>query len=70
MKTESDPFKESILDGQQLAYKLTANSIYGQIGSSFSTVYKKEIAASTTATGRFMLEFARDYMEGDFFSFL
>ena len=66
MKKEKDQFKESILDGQQLAYKLTANSIYGQIGSSFSAIYKKEIAASTTATGRYMLEFARDYMEQDF----
>lgn len=66
MKQEKDPFKNSILDGQQLAFKLSANSLYGQIGSSFSTIYKKHIAASTTATGRYMLELARDYMENDF----
>ena len=44
MKQEKDPFKNSILDGQQLAFKLSANSLYGQIGSSFSTIYKKEIS--------------------------
>ena len=66
IKEENNPFKKDILDGQQLAYKLTANSLYGQLGSSFSPIYKKEIAASTTATGRLMLELARDYTEKDF----
>lgn len=66
MGKETDPFKKSIYDGLQLAYKITANSLYGQIGSSVSPIYFKEIAASTTSTGREMLEFARDYMENDF----
>ncbi len=66
MGNETDPFKKSIYDGLQLAYKITANSLYGQIGSSVSQIYFKEIAASTTSTGREMLEFARDYMENDF----
>jgi len=66
MKSEKDPFKNSVLDGQQLALKCTANSLYGQLGSSFSPICKKEIAASTTATGRYMLELARDYTEEDF----
>ena len=66
MKKEKDYFKKSIYDGLQLAYKLTANSLYGQIGSSVSPIYMKAIAASTTSTGREMLEFARDYMENIF----
>ena len=66
MGKETDPFKKSIYDGLQLAYKVTANSLYGQMGSSVSPIYMKEIAASTTSTGREMLEFARDYMENDF----
>ena len=66
MGKEQDPFKKSIYDGLQQAYKTTANSLYGQLGSSFSQIYFKEIAASTTATGREMLEFARDYMENVF----
>ena len=66
MGKEKDPFKKSIYDGLQLAYKTTANSLYGQLGSSFSQIYFKQIAASTTSTGREMLEFARDYIENVF----
>ena len=66
MKNAEDPFMKSIYDGLQLAYKITANSLYGQIGSSFSPIYFKQIAASTTSTGREMLELARDYMENVF----
>ena len=66
MKDAEDPFMKSIYDGLQLAYKITANSLYGQIGSSVSPIYFKEIAASTTSTGREMLELARDYMENVF----
>ena len=60
MKQESDPFKVSILDGLQLAYKVTANSLYGQIGAKTSPVCKIELAASTTAVGRELLQLARD----------
>ncbi len=66
IKTETDPFKKSVLDGLQLAYKITANSIYGQIGASTSTIYFKEIAASTTAVGRKMLFLAKDYVESNY----
>lgn len=61
IKTEKDAFKISILEGLQLAFKLTANSIYGQCGASTSAICFKELAASTTAVGRRMLEFARDH---------
>ena len=61
MKTETDPFKQSILDGLQLAYKVTANSLYGQMGASTSKIYKKAIAASTTAGGRKCIYRAKDY---------
>ena len=44
-------FDQEILDGFQLAYKITANSLYGQIGARTSPIYWKEIAAATTATG-------------------
>jgi len=63
MKNESDPFKKSILDGLQLAYKVTANSLYGQIGAPVSQIYFKDIAASTTATGRDMLTYAKEFTE-------
>ena len=61
MKAEKDPFKYTILDGLQLAYKLTANSLYGQIGARTSKIFKKEIAASTTAGGRINIYKAKDY---------
>ena len=52
MKNEPDAFKRKVLDGYQLSYKLTANSVYGQYGAQHSTIYKIECAACTTAIGR------------------
>jgi len=66
MGEEKDPFRRSILDSLQNAYKVTANSLYGQTGSSFSDIYMKEIAASTTATGREMLLYSKHFMESIF----
>ena len=60
-KTEPDPNKATILDGLQLAYKLTANSLYGQCGARTSKIFKKAIAASCTAGGRKRIYTARDY---------
>lgn len=51
------------LEGEQLAYKVTANSLYGQIGARTSPIYLKEIAAATTAEGRTQLEKASSFAE-------
>lgn len=56
-------FQQKVLDGLQLAFKITANSLYGQIGAKTSDLYYKEIAASTTATGRERLLIAKEYVE-------
>ena len=56
-------FQKSVLDGLQLAFKITANSLYGQIGAKVSDLYFKEIAASTTAIGRRQLDIAQKYCE-------
>ena len=61
MKAEKDPFKKNLYDGLQQAYKVSANSIYGQIGATTSAVCCKEIAASTTATGRKLLTWAGEF---------
>lgn len=45
-------FEQAVLNALQLAYKITANSLYGQCGARTSPIYMKEVAASTTATGR------------------
>jgi len=63
IKTEKDPFMQNILDKRQLGYKVTANSLYGQCGSRTSTFYEKDVAASTTATGRMMIIYARRIIE-------
>ena len=63
MKTETDPFKYKILDAKQLAVKVTANSLYGQLGAPTSPVCKRDIAACTTSTGREMLILAKKYDE-------
>jgi DNA polymerase elongation subunit (family B) len=63
IKETSDPFIRNILDKRQLGYKMTANSLYGQCGARTSTFYDKDIAASTTATGRSMIMYARDVIE-------
>jgi DNA polymerase elongation subunit (family B) len=60
---ETDDFMKNILDKRQLAYKVTANSLYGQCGSKTSTFYEKDIAASTTAIGRMMILYAKRMIE-------
>lgn len=62
-ETEKDPSKWAILEGLQLAFKITANSLYGQCGASTSPICMKDIAASTTAIGRDMLEFCKIFVE-------
>ena len=63
MAKESDPFMKNILDKRQLSIKVTANSLYGQTGAKTSTFYEMDVAASTTATGRKLLMYARDIIE-------
>ena len=58
-----DEFMKNVLDKRQLAYKVTANSLYGQLGAKTSTFYEPDIAASTTATGRKLLTFAKRVVE-------
>ncbi len=64
---EKDPFKAKILDGLQLAYKITANSIYGYLGAKTSQLRCKEIAASTTAIGGEKLLIAKNKTESEEF---
>ena len=63
MAKESDPFMKNIYDKRQASIKVTANSLYGQCGAKTSTFYEMDIAASTTATGRKLLIYAKDMIE-------
>jgi len=66
---EKDEFKKGVLEGLQLGYKLSANSLYGQTGASTSAIFKQDVAAATTSTGRQMLNlcssFAVQYYDCD-----
>jgi DNA polymerase elongation subunit (family B) len=60
---ETDPFRKALLDAEQLAYKLTANSLYGQLGSSTFKIRLQHLAASVTAYGRKQIMFAKAAIE-------
>ena len=60
---QTDDFIKNVLDKRQIGYKLTANSLYGQCGAKTSTFYEMDIAASTTATGRKLLTYAKKIIE-------
>lgn len=60
------PFQKAVLDGLQLAYKVTANSLYGQMGARTSPLYLKDVAACTTATGRNMILKAKAFLEAEY----
>ena len=65
-KATYNPFEQAVLDAMQLAYKVTANSLYGQIGSRTSQIYLKDIAACTTATGRERIMHAKEFVENTY----
>jgi DNA polymerase elongation subunit (family B) len=62
-ETEPDAFRKALLDAEQLAYKLTANSLYGQLGSSTFKIRLQHLAASVTAYGRKQILFAKGVIE-------
>jgi DNA polymerase elongation subunit (family B) len=60
---ETDPLRCALLDAEQNAYKITANSLYGQLGSGTFKVRLQHLAASVTAYGRKQILFAKDVIE-------
>ena len=58
-----DDFMKNVLDKRQLSKKIVANSLYGQCGAKTSAFYEKDIAASTTATGRKLLIYGKTIIE-------
>jgi DNA polymerase delta subunit 1 len=57
---------EAIYNGQQLAYKISMNSIYGFTGASKGMLPLVAIAASVTMRGRQMIEETKSYVEENF----
>lgn len=61
-----DQFQKAVMEGLQSAYKISSNSLYGQVGARTSPIHLKDIAACTTATGRKMIGMAKDFIETKF----
>ncbi len=63
MKVEKDPFRYKVLDGRQLALKISANSVYGFTGAQVGKLPCLEISQSVTAFGRQMIEKTKQLVE-------
>ncbi|KAH8082305.1 DNA polymerase family B-domain-containing protein [Filobasidium floriforme] len=66
LKVEKDPFKRAVLDGRQLALKVSANSVYGFTGATIGKLPCLAISSSTTAYGREMIEATKQQVEKEF----
>ncbi|KAF7596719.1 DNA-directed DNA polymerase delta [Aspergillus hancockii] len=63
LAVETDPFKKAVLNGRQLALKISANSVYGLTGATVGKLPCLPIASSTTAYGRQMIEKTKQEVE-------
>lgn len=66
LKKETDPFKKKVLDGRQLALKISANSVYGFTGAQVGKLPCLEISQSVTAFGRQMIDQTKNVVEKHF----
>ncbi|XP_071955316.1 DNA polymerase delta catalytic subunit-like [Antedon mediterranea] len=66
LKKETDPFRKKVLDGRQLALKISANSVYGFTGAQVGKLPCLEISQSVTAFGRMMIERTKDFVESKY----
>jgi DNA polymerase delta subunit 1 len=63
LAVETDPFKKAVLNGRQLALKISANSVYGITGATVGKLPCLAIASSTTSYGRQMIERTKEIVE-------
>lgn len=66
LKKETDPFRRAVLDGRQLALKISANSVYGFTGATIGKLPCLPISSSVTAYGRQMIERTKQEVEAEF----
>nr|XP_005905083.1 PREDICTED: DNA polymerase delta catalytic subunit [Bos mutus] len=60
---ETDPLRRQVLDGRQLALKVSANSVYGFTGAQVGRLPCLEISQSVTGFGRQMIEKTKQLVE-------
>eukprot|EP01006_Ploeotia_vitrea_P018090 TRINITY_DN49354_c0_g1_i1.p1 TRINITY_DN49354_c0_g1~~TRINITY_DN49354_c0_g1_i1.p1 ORF type:complete len:742 (-),score=417.38 TRINITY_DN49354_c0_g1_i1:127-2136(-) len=63
MKVATDPFTKAVLNGRQLALKVSANSVYGFTGATVGQLPCLEISSSVTSFGREMIEATKKAVE-------
>jgi len=66
MKKAKDPIEYAILDGRQLALKISANSVYGFTGALVGQLPCLEISTSVTGFGRKMIDKTKEIVEEHF----
>ncbi|KAF2397683.1 hypothetical protein EJ06DRAFT_584086 [Trichodelitschia bisporula] len=66
LAVETDPFKKAVLNGRQLALKISANSVYGITGATVGKLPCLEIASSTTSYGRQMIMRTKEEVEAKY----
>jgi DNA polymerase delta subunit 1 len=66
MAVETNAFKKAVLNGRQLALKISANSVYGLTGATVGKLPCLAIASSTTSYGRQMIERAKTEVEAKY----
>nr|BCB92270.1 DNA polymerase delta catalytic subunit [Eulimnadia braueriana] len=66
LAVETDPLRRKVLDGRQLALKISANSVYGFTGAQIGKLPCLEISQSVTAFGRQMIEKTKMEVEEKF----
>jgi DNA polymerase delta subunit 1 len=66
LAVETDPFKKAVLNGRQLALKISANSVYGLTGATVGKLPCLAIASSTTSYGRQMIEKTKGEVEAKY----
>eukprot|EP00928_Gymnodinium_smaydae_P053270 TRINITY_DN37302_c0_g1_i1.p1 TRINITY_DN37302_c0_g1~~TRINITY_DN37302_c0_g1_i1.p1 ORF type:complete len:1054 (-),score=284.41 TRINITY_DN37302_c0_g1_i1:242-3403(-) len=63
MGEATDPLTKSVLNGRQLALKISANSVYGFTGATVGQLPCLEISSSVTAFGRQMIDHTKNLVE-------
>jgi len=63
MAEATDPLTKGVLNGRQLALKISANSVYGFTGATIGMMPCLEISSSVTAFGREMIDTTKKHVE-------
>jgi len=66
MNTATDPMVKSVMNGRQLALKISANSVYGFTGAQVGQMPCLQISSSVTAFGRQMIDQTKSLVEGKY----